>query len=105
MLGTRCMGLFLLCYLARNSEGFGIPVSNFDKAMEQLYDLDRMNAVYLDFDKTIIVNGYSEVVRNGYCQEEYPECSPFDASDDMVIITKDIFRVEQLIFDNVCDIF
>ena len=95
MLSTMSMGLVLLCYFARNTEGFGLPVSTFSKAMEQLNALDPMKNVYLDFDKTIIVNGYSEVVRNGYCQEEYPECAPFDVSDDMVISAKYIVRAEQ----------
>jgi hypothetical protein len=89
------MGLVLLCYFAQNSEGFGLPVSTFSKAMEQLNALDPMKNVYLDFDKTIIVNGYSEVVRNGYCQEEYPECAPFNVSDDKVISSKYIVRDEQ----------
>ena len=31
--------------------------------------------VYLDFDNTIVVDGFSEVVRNAFCKtEDYPDC-------------------------------
>lgn len=31
--------------------------------------------IYLDFDNTIVVDGFSEVVRNAFCKtEEYPDC-------------------------------
>ena len=34
-----------------------------------------VNHVYLDFDNTITVDGFSEVVRNTFCNtEEYPDC-------------------------------
>jgi len=48
--------------------------------------MDRMNTVYLDFDKTLTVKGYSEVVRNGYCQEKYPNCSKWDKDDDEALV-------------------
>ena len=42
--------------------------------------------VYLDFDNTITVDGFSEVVRNAFCKtEEYPDCFCGEScNDDMV---------------------
>jgi len=88
MLCAKYMGMLLVCYFSGNSEGFGIPDPlDFEHAMAKLKDMDRMNTVYLDFDKTLTVNGYSEVVRNGYCQQKYPKCPPFDENDDMALVT------------------
>ena len=48
------------------------------------YKMNPINAVYLDFDKTITVNDYSEKVRNRVCVQKYPECDNFDETDAMV---------------------
>ena len=48
------------------------------------YAMNPINFVYLDFDKTITINDYSEKVRNRVCVQEYPACDDFDESDAMV---------------------
>ena len=42
--------------------------------------------VYLDFDSTITVDGFSEVVRNAFCNtEEYPDCKCGSICDDPMV--------------------
>ena len=92
--------LVLFCFM-QTSEEFGVPffgtecgAYTFDNAMEQLEKMDPIKAVYLDFDKTITVNDYSFIVRNGYCQMEYPNCTHFNATDVMVNFLRCIIRLE-----------
>ena len=87
--------LSALLYFTKSSEGFGVPFLNnacgaykymfsFIDAMSALEDMEPIETVYLDFDKTITVNDYSSVVRDAYCKLEYPNCTDFDATDKMV---------------------
>ena len=90
----------VLFYQVAISEGFSVPYSRcayndkrcFRAAIQSLNTLLPIDTVYLDFDKTITVNGYSEEVRNQLCQQEYPSeptspieaCTDFNATDTMV---------------------
>ena len=45
--------------------------------------------IYLDFDNTIVVDGFSEVVRNAFCKtEEYPDCHCGPLCNDTMVIFK-----------------
>ena len=94
--------VYVLSYQVAISEGFGVPYTRctyndkrcFRAAIQSLDTLQPIDTVYLDFDKTITVNGYSEEVRNQLCQQEYPSeptspteaCTDFNATDAMVFI-------------------
>ena len=91
---------FVLLYNVAIAKGFGVPYARCTKdeaiclkdAMASLNTMKPMDTVYLDFDKTITVNGYSETVRNNLCKKEYPSkptspieaCTDFDENDAMV---------------------
>ena len=91
---------FVLLYNVAIAKGFGVPyarctkdeASCFKDAMESLDTMNSIDTVYLDFDKTITVNGYSGEVRNQLCKQGYPSkptspteaCTDFDANDKMV---------------------
>ena len=91
---------FVLLYNVAIAKGFGVSYARCTKnealcledALGSLNTMNPINTVYLDFDKTITVNGYSEKVRNDLCKQGYPKkptspteaCTDFDASDAMV---------------------
>ena len=42
--------------------------------------------VYLDFDNTLTIDGFSEVVRNAFCKtEKYPDCDCGDLCNDTMV--------------------
>ena len=42
--------------------------------------------VYLDFDNTLTVDGFSEVVRNAFCKtEKYPDCFCGELCNDTMV--------------------
>ena len=42
--------------------------------------------VYLDFDNTLTINGFSEEVRNAFCKtEEYPDCFCGNSCNDTMV--------------------
>ena len=42
--------------------------------------------VYLDFDNTLTIDGFSEVVRNAFCKtEKYPDCDCGDLCSDTMV--------------------
>jgi len=89
--------VIVLFYHATSSEGFGVPFTRcilseeecYEDAMSSLYTIGPIDTVYLDFDKTITTNSYSEIVRNELCGKGYPEvemsasdaCDGFDATN------------------------
>ena len=91
---------FVLLYKVAIAKGFGVPyarcakdeASCIEAAMGQLDTMKTIDTVYLDFDKTITINGYSETVRNQLCKQGYPSkptspteaCTDFDSNDKMV---------------------
>merc|ERR1712198_436874 len=93
---------FVLLYNVAIAKGFGVSYARCTKiealcledALGSLNTMNPIDTVYLDFDKTITVNGYSEKVRNDLCQQKYPSkptspteaCTDFDASDAMAMV-------------------
>ena len=91
---------FVLLYNVAIVKGFGVPYARCTKdeaiclkdAMASLNIMKPIDTVYLDFDKTITVNGYSGTVRNQLCKKKYPSkptspieaCTDFDENDKMV---------------------
>jgi len=83
--------VIVLLYHATSSEGFGVPFTRcilsedecYYDAMSSLDTIGAIDTVYLDFDKTITTNSYSEIVRNELCGKGYPkvEMSASDACD------------------------
>ena len=42
--------------------------------------------VYLDFDNTLTIDGFSEVVRNAFCKtEKYPDCDCGELCNDTMV--------------------
>ena len=64
-----CSRLLVLVYFSCIAKG-GVP------SLTWLSDAkEPVTHVYLDFDNTISIDGFSEVVRNAFCRtEEYPDC-------------------------------
>jgi len=93
---------FVLLYKVAIAKGFGVPyarcakdeASCIEAAMGQLDTMKTIDTVYLDFDKTITINGYSETVRNQLCKQGYPSkptspteaCTDFDSNDKMAMV-------------------
>ena len=70
MLHNSCFRLLIGVGLLLSAVHGGVP------SLKWLSDArDPVTNVYLDFDNTIVVDGFSEVVRNAFCQtEDYPDC-------------------------------
>ena len=97
-------------YHATSSEGFGVPFTRcilseeecYEDAMSSLYTIGPIDTVYLDFDKTITTNSYSEIVRNELCGKGYPEvemsasdaCDGFDAAN-LEVTAQNIFMISK----------
>ena len=48
--------------------------------------------VYLDFDNTLTVDGFSEVVRNAFCKtEKYPDCFCEELCNDTMVRNQNCF--------------
>ena len=42
--------------------------------------------IYLDFDSTITIDGFSEEVRNAFCKtEKYPDCNCGESCNDTMV--------------------
>jgi len=95
-LSTVTVTATVLIYHAMNTKGFGVPYIRctlseqecYEEGIEYLDTMEDIDTVYLDFDKTITINGYSEDVREELCGKGYPEvamspteaCNGFDAN-------------------------
>ena len=73
-----CLAIFAISSRVEKSEAVGGIGGTMG------YEMNPIKFVYLDFDKTIAVNDYSEKVRNRVCVQKYPACDDFDESDAMV---------------------
>ena len=73
--------LFALIYLTPITHG-GVP------SLTWLSDAkEPVTHVYLDFDNTMVVDGFSEVVRNAFCKtERYPDCNCSPMCNESMVI-------------------
>ena len=57
---------------------------------------DPVTNVYLDFDNTIVVDGFSEVVRNAICKtEDYPDCFCGTLCNDTMVCYLSLYKLCQ----------
>ena len=73
--------LFALTYLTPIAHGGAPSLTWLSDAREPVKN------VYLDFDSTMSVTGFSEVVRNAFCKtEKYPDCNCGPMCNDSMVI-------------------